>query len=331
MVETSEMCDACGSSSVPKNARFCPNCGSRQSGNYTANDSDSVPMVPAVPVSVNVSHGSSIHSHSISSHSNHDAPPLHVSAESVEAVTEAVTPTPTSALASTATASATPSPSVNASAAPSHQADAANRRNSSTPTATATARPSNALAPTSAPRSETAESARKSSCYFRSNDNNSPDYGNDNNTPNTETAMFWKHPSPVVLERAAHYQALGGILFLGVSGARTKGKFTVPQTIHCGQILTGNKLDLSKADFVHPVTTILVGTILGGFKLIVPRGVRVDTNGFGILGGFKGIQSQTVHAGEVDNAPLIILHGFAILGGAKVSVNYDVPPVQVIP
>lgn len=141
-------------------------------------------------------------------------------------------------------------------------------------------------------------------------------------------ATYWKHPTPAMLQQAADVDAMGGILFLMLN-CKKGGKFTVPRTVHAGQILTGSKLDLSRADFVHPSTTIYAGAILGGFSLTVPRGVRVEARGLGILGAIQGLSSQTVHAGQ-DDAPVVILSGVAILGGIKVKVNETVPPVRVI-
>ena len=130
-----------------------------------------------------------------------------------------------------------------------------------------------------------------------------------------------------MLQQAADMDAMGGILFLMLN-PKKGGKFTVPRTIHAGQILTGSKLDLSRADFVHPSTTIYAGTILGAFHLTVPRGVRVEARGLGILGAIQGLSSQTVHAGQ--DAPVVILSGVAILGGIVVHVNEKVPPVRVV-
>jgi hypothetical protein len=142
----------------------------------------------------------------------------------------------------------------------------------------------------------------------------------------TEGALFWKNPSPALLARATS-QIEGGILFIQTPNY-TKGKFALAKTLNVGHILSGTKIDLSRADFVHPVSTIYTGTILGGVKVIVPRGVRVETHGIGILGEFEGMRSQTVNAGQ--DAPLIVVNGLAILGGVKVIVNDSVPPVRIV-
>ena len=146
--------------------------------------------------------------------------------------------------------------------------------------------------------------------------------------PATSGAMYFKNPSPEILQ-ASDTRALGGVLFIGTSNQR--GKFTFPKTIHVGQVLNGQKIDCSVADFVHPVSTINVGNVLGSLKLIVPRGVRVEAKGLGILGSFKGLSygDATVHAGE--DVPTIIIQGLTILGGVNVKVNMDVAPLRVIP
>jgi hypothetical protein len=142
----------------------------------------------------------------------------------------------------------------------------------------------------------------------------------------TEGALFWKNPSPALLERATSITE-GGVLFIQTPNY-TKGKFVLAKSLNVGHILSGTKIDLSRADFVHPVSTIYAGTILGGIEVIVPRGVRVETSGIGILGGFKGMRSQTVNAGQ--DAPLVVIKGLAILGGVNVVVNDDVPPVRIV-
>ena len=157
-------------------------------------------------------------------------------------------------------------------------------------------------------------------------------------------ATFYKHPTPEMLQHAKGYDAMGGILFIKAStcsfpynkgchdhsGGGGGHKWTVPETIHMGHILTGTHLDLSCADFIFPTTTITIGTVLGGAKIVVPRGVRVETRGLGILGGFQGLTTQTVNAHRAADAPLLVVQGLAILGGAKVEVNHNAPPLRVI-
>lgn len=145
------------------------------------------------------------------------------------------------------------------------------------------------------------------------------------NNDNDMVAKFWKNPTARMIENATQTDAMGGILFANSSGT---GKFTVPRTIYAGHILARSTLDLSRADFVFAQTVIRSTSIVGGFRLIVPRGVRVEAKGMGIVGSFRGPRLQSVDPEQ--DAPRVVLQGFSILGAITVKVNEDVPPVQVI-
>ncbi|KAL7535331.1 hypothetical protein ACHAXR_006424 [Thalassiosira sp. AJA248-18] len=142
-------------------------------------------------------------------------------------------------------------------------------------------------------------------------------------------AAYFKNPTADMLQQAKHMQSFaGGVLFLMVP-TNFGGKFTVPKSIKAGHVLSGDKMDLSRADFVHPVTKINVCEILGGLEVIVPRGVRVQMKGIGILGGFE-YKSRGQTVGAEQDAPLVVLSGFSLLGGVEVKVNTSVPPVRVV-
>ena len=142
-------------------------------------------------------------------------------------------------------------------------------------------------------------------------------------------AMYFKNPSTAMLQQAEYTQKTSaGLLFISTK-PNYSGKFTVPKRISASHLLSGEYIDLSYADFVYPVTKIIASTILGEVKVTVPPGVRVHAKGVGILGDFKyKNRGQTV--GLEDDAPLIVLSGFALLAEVKVKVNWDVPPVHVV-
>merc|ERR1711933_90556 len=141
--------------------------------------------------------------------------------------------------------------------------------------------------------------------------------------PVLPSAIYFKNPSKEIIKQSKYSpRTSAGILFIQGSN-NFRGKFTLAKTVNAGHIMSGGTIDLSMADFIHPVTKINVSTLLGSVKVIVPRGVRVRSSGLSILGGFRGIQTgQNVDAGE--DAPL------AILGGIDVSINENVPPVRII-
>lgn len=157
--------------------------------------------------------------------------------------------------------------------------------------------------------------------------NSSTTNPNNNSGGGIECANYFKNPTAQMMQRAK-LEAMGGVLFVSLNCSH-RGKFTLSETIAVGRILGGVRLDLSVADFVHPVTTITVGAILGGLRVTVPRGVRVEVHGFGILGSFRGLrEGQTVHAGQ--EAPLVIVRGLTILAGVMVLVDESVAPIRIV-
>merc|ERR1712043_45583 len=79
-------------------------------------------------------------------------------------------------------------------------------------------------------------------------------------------AMYFKNPSPEMLERPNNNRFVGGVLFIETSDPN--GKFTVPKSITATSVLSGSKIDFSVADFIHPVTTIRAyGTVLSDLKV----------------------------------------------------------------
>eukprot|EP00980_Cylindrotheca_fusiformis_P017805 scaffold5622_cov129-Cylindrotheca_fusiformis.AAC.4 len=147
--------------------------------------------------------------------------------------------------------------------------------------------------------------------------------------PSTEMhrAMYFKNPSQEMLKRASKHDFKLGAMF--IMTPERKGKYTVPATISAVTLMSGGKIDFSRADFVYPETTILVvPCIMAGLIIKVPRGVRVEIQGLGIMGIMSGLKTQNIHVGQT--GPLIIVKGVAIMGAVKVFVNENVPPIKVV-
>merc|ERR1712228_771990 len=108
-----------------------------------------------------------------------------------------------------------------------------------------------------------------------------------------------------------------------------RGKFIVPKTIKVNQFVTGTKeIDFSLADFAVPVTTIYVKDVLGGVKLIVPPGVRVEDQAVGVISDTKHSKADGVS--DYENGPLIIVKGAHVLSKVNVKVNKRVPPITIV-
>mmetsp|Transcript_10185 Transcript_10185/g.14947 ORF Transcript_10185/g.14947 Transcript_10185/m.14947 type:complete len:143 (-) Transcript_10185:14-442(-) len=96
-------------------------------------------------------------------------------------------------------------------------------------------------------------------------------------------AGYYKNPTIEMLAEAEENDLrMGGAIFIQKSSCKG-GKFLAPRKIKINQILTDSKkIDFSLAYFAVPVTTIHVKDFLGGVKLTVPLGVRVETHAVGL-------------------------------------------------
>ena len=103
-----------------------------------------------------------------------------------------------------------------------------------------------------------------------------------------------------------------------MSGVVRRGTWTVPARIRAFACMGGIGLDLRDAKLTAPVTDIWVFALMGGVEIIVPPDVRLESDGFAIMGGFE---DQLKEAASNDpNAPVIRVHGLAIMGGVEARV-----------
>jgi hypothetical protein len=103
-----------------------------------------------------------------------------------------------------------------------------------------------------------------------------------------------------------------------MSGVVRRGKWTVPARIRAFAWMGGIGLDLREAMLTAPVTDIYVFALMGGVEIIVPPNVRLESDGFAIMGGFEDQLREP--ASNDPNAPLIRVHGLAIMGGVEARV-----------
>lgn len=103
-----------------------------------------------------------------------------------------------------------------------------------------------------------------------------------------------------------------------MSGVVRRGRWTVPSRIRAVACMGGIGLDLREATLTAPVTDIHVFALMGGVEIIVPPDVRLEADGFAIMGGFED-QLREPNSGD-PNVPLIRVHGLAIMGGVEARV-----------
>lgn len=104
-----------------------------------------------------------------------------------------------------------------------------------------------------------------------------------------------------------------------MSGVDRKGAWVPARRNTTIAIMGGAGLDLREARFGPGVTEIRVIAIMGGAEIIVPPGLAVQTRGFGIMGGFEGVDHPS--ADPDPEAPVVIIKGLAIMGGVEVAVR----------
>ena len=113
-------------------------------------------------------------------------------------------------------------------------------------------------------------------------------------------------------------------LFALMSGAVRRGAWAVPRKIHAIAIMGGIEIDLRETPLPPGVTEIEVFALMGGVEVRVPPGVRLESDGFAIMGGFE----DHVHQPDspAPNAPVVRVTGVAIMGGVESKVEPpDVP------
>ncbi len=70
-----------------------------------------------------------------------------------------------------------------------------------------------------------------------------------------------------------------------MTGRRAKGRWTVPGEVSAFAFWGSVSIDLRNADITVPVVTIRATAVMGGVDVIVPPGMRVDLDGFVLMGG----------------------------------------------
>jgi hypothetical protein len=103
-----------------------------------------------------------------------------------------------------------------------------------------------------------------------------------------------------------------------MGGVSRKGAWVVPSTLRVIAVMGGVDLDLREAQFGAGVTEIEVFALMGGVDILVPTGVRVETTGMGILGGF-GVSGADADPGP--DAPVLRISGVATMGGVDAKLK----------
>jgi len=108
-----------------------------------------------------------------------------------------------------------------------------------------------------------------------------------------------------------------GFVLALLGGSVRKGPWEPPEKLYAFSMMGGIELDFREAALLEGVTEVVVLTIMGGTKIVVPDDVDVEVNGIGLMGGFEHVSQHL--PGE--NRPLIRVRGLALMGGVNVKVK----------
>lgn len=111
-----------------------------------------------------------------------------------------------------------------------------------------------------------------------------------------------------------------GLSVAVLSGCERGGDWVVPPRHTAVAVMGGVELDLRSARFAAGEVEITCIAVMGGISITVPHDLHVETNGFGLMGGFDGRG-----AGVRPGAQRVRVVGFALMGA--VEVKRAAPPV----
>ena len=106
-----------------------------------------------------------------------------------------------------------------------------------------------------------------------------------------------------------------------MSGVDRKGAWQVPVESTAFALMGAIELDLRSAILSGQVTNINAVAIMAGIEIIVPPGIRVESSGFGFMGGWD---NRARNDGVGPEAPVLRVRGVAFMGSVDIRTK-DLP------
>lgn len=125
-------------------------------------------------------------------------------------------------------------------------------------------------------------------------------------------------PSYTAVSRADAVQERAVVVAV-MSEATRRGVWTPARELSVVAVMGGVKLDFREAAFGPGVTRVTILAIMGGVEILVPPGLRVESNGVGLMGGFEHRGSGAVSSDP--SAPVLQINGLALMGGVEIHVR----------
>ena len=99
-----------------------------------------------------------------------------------------------------------------------------------------------------------------------------------------------------------------------VGGLRVSGPWRMGRHVIVASIVGGTRLDLSEAQLAAPEVTLTTVSLVGGTRIMVPPGIRVEASGFSLVGGTRVEGGPEPGPG----APTVYIRAFSLVGGVRI-------------
>jgi hypothetical protein len=99
-----------------------------------------------------------------------------------------------------------------------------------------------------------------------------------------------------------------------VGGLRVYGPWRMDRHVIVVSIVGGTRLDLSEAQLAAPEVTLTKVSLVGGTRVMVPPGIRVEASGFSLVGGTRVEGGPEPGPG----APTVHIRAFSLVGGIRI-------------
>jgi Domain of unknown function (DUF1707) len=126
-------------------------------------------------------------------------------------------------------------------------------------------------------------------------------------------------PRAAAIARPGDAPAPGKLAVAYKSSIRRGGRWRVPQRFRCVIYKGTGRLDLRAAELAGPATTMAVIAYKSHVDVLVPPGVRVELDGFGVSKGWS--VAEDLEALLPADAPVVHVRGIAYKGTIEVSTR----------
>lgn len=109
-----------------------------------------------------------------------------------------------------------------------------------------------------------------------------------------------------------------------VGGLRVYGPWRMDRHVIVVSIVGGTWLDLSEAQLAAPEVTLTKVSLVGGTRVWVPPGIRVEASGFSLIGGTRVRGGAEPGPG----APTVHIRAFSLVGGVRIYRSGRPQPVR---